>query len=88
MCELMTLLGPLITRLVPILAFIFFWHFLWWPSAVSQVPPPFRPEVKNILDPKFVPKTYLNEAAHDSFDRNAKVRSEGGAGARVASEGQ
>jgi serine/threonine protein kinase len=40
--------------------------------AEKKLEPPFRPEVKNILDPKFVPKTYLNEAAHDSFDRNAK----------------
>ena len=27
--------------------------------AAKKVVPPFRPDVKNILDPKFVPKTYL-----------------------------
>ena len=27
--------------------------------AAKKLDPPFRPDVKNILDPKFVPKTYL-----------------------------
>ena len=40
--------------------------------AAKELEPPFRPDVKNILDPKFVPKTYLQEQAQDSFDRNAK----------------
>mmetsp|Transcript_22774 Transcript_22774/g.26771 ORF Transcript_22774/g.26771 Transcript_22774/m.26771 type:complete len:700 (-) Transcript_22774:222-2321(-) len=51
----------------------FFASIDWAKLEARDVTPPFQPEVKNILDPKFVPKTYLNEAAHDSFDRNAKV---------------
>ena len=44
----------------------------WGQMLARAMVPPFKPEVKNVLDPKFVPRTYLNEQAADSFDRNAK----------------
>jgi serum/glucocorticoid-regulated kinase 2 len=50
----------------------FFAPIDWDKLSAKQLEPPFKPEVSNILDPKFVPKTYLNEKAADSFDRNAK----------------
>jgi serine/threonine protein kinase len=50
----------------------FFGTIDWDAMMAKEVEPPFKPEIKNILDPKFVPRTYLNEHAADSFDRNAK----------------
>lgn len=38
----------------------------------KEVPPPFRPEVINELDTKYVPKTYLQAVAKDSFVENKK----------------
>ena len=38
----------------------------------KEIPPPFRPEVINELDTKYVPKTYLQAEAKDSFVENKK----------------
>jgi hypothetical protein len=38
----------------------------------KEIPPPFRPEVVNELDTKYVPKTYLQAEAKDSFVENKK----------------
>lgn len=38
----------------------------------KEVPPPFRPEVVNELDTKYVPKTYLQAEAKDSFSETKK----------------
>ena len=38
----------------------------------KEIPPPFRPEVLNELDTKYVPKTYLQAEAKDSFVESKK----------------
>lgn len=38
----------------------------------KEIPPPFRPEVANELDTKYVPKTYLQAEAKDSFVEPSK----------------
>lgn len=47
----------------------FFKSVAWEDLREKHVVPPFKPDVKSQADAKYVPKTYLNDTAHDSIDK-------------------